>query len=116
MTTKTQQKTAKRRARHARIRARVHGTPARPRLTVFRSNKAIYAQLIDDTTHTTLAAADSRNEKGTLTECATAVGTKIAELAKKAQIESVVFDRGGYKYQGTVAALADAARNGGLRL
>lgn len=111
---KTQQKTAGRIARHARIRARVKGAASRPRLAVYRSNKAIYAQLIDDVKNTTIAAADSRNEKGTMTETAQVVGTKIAELAKKAGIDAVVFDRGGYKYQGTVAALADAARKGGL--
>lgn len=114
MTTKTQAKVEKRASRHKRIRARVSGTADRPRLAVFRSNKAIYAQLIDDTTGKTIASADSRKEKSTLSESAATVGKAIAEKAKAAKIESVVFDRGGFKYQGAVAALADAAREGGL--
>lgn len=112
---KTQEKVAKREVRHNRIRARVAGTAARPRLAVYRSNKVIYAQLIDDEAGKTLAAADSRKEKGTLSEAATEVGKLIAEKAKAAKIETVVFDRGGFKYQGAVQALADAAREGGLK-
>lgn len=111
---KAQEKVAKRTVRHNRIRARVAGTAARPRLAVFRSNKAIYAQLIDDEAGKTLGSADSRKEKGTLSETAAAVGKSIAEKAKAAKIEAVVFDRGGFKYQGAVKALADAAREGGL--
>lgn len=114
MSTKAQEKVAKREVRHKRIRSRVVGTAARPRLAVYRSNKALYAQLIDDEAGKTLAAADSRKEKGTPSEAATAVGKAIAEKAKAAKIEAVVFDRGGFKYQGAVAALADAAREGGL--
>lgn len=113
--TKAQEKQEKRAVRHKRIRARVSGTALRPRLAVFRSNKAIYAQLIDDTTGKTIGAADSRKEKGSPSEAATAVGKAIAEKAKAAKIEAVVFDRGGFKYQGAVAALADAAREGGLK-
>lgn len=112
--TKAQAKVEKRAVRHKRIRARVAGTAERPRLAVFRSNKAIYAQLIDDDAGKTLAAADSRKGTGSPSEAAAAVGTAIAEAAKKAKIETVVFDRGGFKYQGAVAALADAARAGGL--
>ena len=112
---KATQKVAQRRARQNRIRARVIGTAKRPRLAVFRSNKFIYAQLIDDAAGKTLAAADSKKEKGTMSEGAAAVGTKIAALAKKADIDTAVFDRGGYKYQGSIAALADAARAGGLK-
>lgn len=112
---KTAQKTAQRQARHRRIRARVQGTATRPRLAVYRSNKFIYAQLIDDDVSKTIAAADSKNEKGTMSEGAAAVGKSIAEQAKKAGIDAAVFDRGGYKYQGTIAALADAAREGGLK-
>jgi len=116
MSTKTQAKTAKRTARHNRIRAKVSGTAKNPRLAIFKSNAAIYAQLIDDAAGKTLAAADSRKAKGsTLTEKATAVGKTIAEAAQKAKIETVVFDRGGFKYQGSLAALADSAREAGLK-
>jgi len=111
----TKSKTEKRAARHNRIRSRVVGTAVRPRLAVFRSNKAIYAQLIDDDAGKTLGAADSRKEKGSPSEAATIVGKKIAELATKAKIEAVVFDRGGFKYQGSIKVLADAAREGGLK-
>lgn len=113
---KTAQKTRERNRRHARIRARVEGTATKPRLAVFRSNKFLYAQLINDETGTTLAAADSRTQKGADTkEKATAVGKAIAEAAKKLKIEAIVFDRGGFKYQGGVEALADGAREGGLK-
>lgn len=102
--------------RHARIRARVAGTAERPRLSIFRSNKAMYAQLIDDEKAHTLAAADTRTLSGaTGVERAAALGAEIAKRAKDAKVSSVVFDRGGYRYQGTVAALADAAREGGLK-
>jgi large subunit ribosomal protein L18 len=111
---KSKYKTHKRVGRHARIRARVHGTAARPRLAIFKSNTAIYAQLINDELGVTLAAADSRKTKGSLTIGAAAVGTAIAEAAKKAGVTSVVFDRGGFRYQGVVAILADSARAGGL--
>ena len=112
---KTQYKQTKRVARHNRIRAKVSGTAERPRLAIFRSNRFVYAQLIDDVAGKTLAAVDSRSQKGaTLTERSVAVGTEIAEKAKAAGIKTVVFDRGGFRYQGNIAALADAARNGGL--
>ena len=115
MATKTEQKSARRIARHARIRARVAGTKECPRLCVFKSNRFVYAQLIDDEAGNTIAAVDSRSEKGkTALERATAVGTKIAAMAKKANIERVVFDRGGFSYQGIIAAVADGAREGGL--
>ncbi len=101
--------------RHARVRARVSGTPARPRLTVFRSNKALYVQLIDDTTATTLASATSQGMTGkTMTEQATMVGTMIAEAAQAKNITAVVFDRGGFTYAGRIKALAEAARAKGL--
>ena len=117
MTNKSQQKTAKRVARHKRVRATVKGTMEKPRLAVFRSNSAIYAQLINDETGSTIAAADSRKAAGkTLTEKATAVGTAVAEAAKKADITVAVFDRGGFKYQGAVAAVADGAREAGLKV
>lgn len=116
MKTKSQQKTAARNARHARIRAKVAGTAERPRLAIFKSNTAIYVQLINDDAGATIAAVDSRKEKGgTPTERATAVGTAIADKAKGLKIDAVVFDRGGYRYQGAIAALADAARAGGLK-
>lgn len=113
---KTQAKTQTRARRHNRIRARITGTAVKPRLAVYKSNTALYAQLIDDEAGKTLAAADTRKAKGdSLTEKATATGTAIAEAAKKAGIETVVFDRGGFKYQGVIAALADSARAAGLK-
>jgi len=112
---KATEKTYRRTRRHARIRARVTGTALRPRLAVFRSNRAIYAQLIDDERGVTVAAVDSRKVAGTtLRERATAVGTAIAAAAKEKGIEQVVFDRGGFQYQGVIATLADGARTAGL--
>lgn len=116
MTTKTQQKTARRVSRHNRIRARVIGTTEKPRLAVFKSNTAIYAQLIDDSAGKTVAALDTREQKGkTLLERSTTLGAEIAKLAKGKGVEKVVFDRGGFRYQGAIAALADAAREAGLK-
>ena len=101
--------------RHRRIRSRVVGTANKPRLCVYRSNRAIYAQIIDDVAGRTLAAADSRKQsESPKQEQATQVGTKIATAAKKLGIETVVFDRGGFQYHGAVAAVADAARAEGL--
>jgi len=106
--------------RHRRIRKRVSGTPERPRLNVYRSLGHIYAQLVDDTTGHTVASASSldkalRAEKsGGSVAGAVAVGKLVAERAKAAGIDKVVFDRGGYLYHGRVKALADAAREGGL--
>ncbi len=112
---KTQYKQTKRVVRHNRIRAKVTGTAERPRLAIYRSNRFVYAQLINDMVGKTLAAADTRSQKsGTLTEKAVAVGTVIAEKAKAAGVKEVVFDRGGFRYQGSIAALADAARAAGL--
>jgi large subunit ribosomal protein L18 len=112
---KTQYKSIKRVSRHNRIRAKVSGTAERPRLAVFRSNRFVYAQLIDDVAGKTIAAVDSRTQKGaTLTERSTAIGTEMATKAKAAGVSVVVFDRGGFRYQGTIAALADGARSGGL--
>ena len=113
---KSQKKQENRTRRHARIRSRVIGTAEKPRLAVFRSNRYVYAQLINDAEGKTIAAADSRKEKGSnMTEKATAVGQSIAATAKKANIEKAVFDRGGFPYQGVIAALADGAREGGLQ-
>ena len=100
-----------------RIRTKVFGTAERPRLTVFRSNSQIYAQVIDDTKGATLASASSLaiKDKVTKTEKAAQVGKAIAEAAKKAGVETVVFDRNGYLYHGRVKQLADAAREGGLK-
>jgi len=113
---KTMEKQEKRARRHVRIRSRVSGTASKPRLAVFKSNRYVYAQLINDETGNTLASADSREAKGAnMTELGTAVGKSLAERAAKAGIEKVVFDRGGFKYQGIVAALADGAREGGLQ-
>jgi large subunit ribosomal protein L18 len=105
--------------RHRRIRGKVAGTAARPRLAVFRSNKGIFAQLIDDESGRTIAGASwlglKKSFKGNKVEQAAEVGKAVAEAAKKAGIETVVFDRGGYLYHGRVKALAEAAREGGLR-
>ena len=110
------QKQATRARRHARIRARVIGSAEKPRLAVFRSNRYVYAQLINDATGSTIAAADSRSQKGgTTLERAKAVGAAIAAAATKAGVETIVFDRGGFQYIGTIAAVADGAREGGLK-
>ena len=104
--------------RHRRVRGKVRGTAERPRLAVFRSNKGISAQLVDDDAARTLAAASwlnlKKTFKGKKTEQAAEVGKLLAANAKKAGIEVVVFDRGGYLYHGRVKALADGAREGGL--
>ena len=110
---------AARRRRHRRIRKKLRGTTARPRLSVFRSLNHIYAQVIDDTSGRTLAAASSLDDavhssSTAKTDRAKAVGAAIAERAKAAGISQVVFDRGGYLYHGRVQALADAARDAGL--
>jgi large subunit ribosomal protein L18 len=112
---KTQYKNHMREMRHKRLRAKIAGTATRPRLAVFRSNTAIYAQLIDDVAQKTLATADSRKEKGAGVEKAKVVGVAIAKKAAALSLTEVVFDRGGFKYQGSIAALADAAREGGLK-
>jgi len=111
---KNQYKQAKRATRHNRIRAKVSGTATRPRLAVFKSNRFVYAQLIDDVAGVTIAASDSRKFKGTMTEGAVAVGADVAKQATAKGITAVVFDRGGFKYQGMIAALADSARGNGL--
>ncbi len=103
-----------------RIRKVVSGSEARPRLTVFRSNKEIYAQIVDDVTGNTISAASSRDKdiaksKGNKTEIAGLVGKAIAEKALKAGVETIAFDRGGYLYHGRVKSLAEGAREAGLK-
>ena len=104
--------------RHKRVRGKISGTAERPRLVVFRSNRGIEAQLVDDLEGRTLAAASwlhlKKSFKGNKTEQAAEVGKLLAANAKKAGVESVVFDRAGYLYHGRVKALAEAAREGGL--
>ena len=99
------------------VRSTISGTAERPRLTVFRSNKQIYAQVIDDTTGRTLAAASSLKieDKAPKKEIAAKVGEQIAKSAQEAGVQAVVFDRNGYLYHGRIKELADAARNGGLK-
>jgi large subunit ribosomal protein L18 len=108
-----------RRKRHERLRLKISGSTERPRLSVFRSAKFIYAQVIDDTTGRTLAAASSR-ESGlagaTKVDTARSVGLALAERAKAVGVSSVVLDRGGYHYHGRVRSLAEGAREGGLNL
>ena len=111
-----------RRNRHRRVRMKISGTPERPRLNVFRSLKHIYAQVIDDTLGRTLVVASTIDDRvvsqiggKTKTEQATAVGKVIAERAQEVGISEVVFDRGGYQYHGRVKALAEAARESGLK-
>ena len=104
--------------RHRRVRGKVAGTAERPRLAVFRSNRGIFAQLIDDESARTLASASWTTldkASGSKTQQATAVGTALADAAKKAGIERCVFDRGGYLFHGRVKALAEGAREGGLQ-
>ena len=117
MTTNREQlKRQKRVLRHNRVRSVVKGTSERPRLAVFRSASHIYAQLIDDTKATTLAAASSAEvkEKAAKSDLSVKVGEMIAEKAKSKGVKAVVFDRGGYRYHGRVKALAEAARAAGL--
>lgn len=101
-----------------RIRKTISGTPDRPRMAIFRSNKAIYAQLVDDLNSKTIVSAFSRvdeSESGTKIDQARKVGNDIAKKAIEAGIETIIFDRGGYLYHGRVKALAEAARKGGLK-
>ena len=114
-------KAAARTRRHSRLRKTLTGTTARPRLVVSRSSRHVFVQIVDDPTSTTLASAstmeaDLRGFDGDKTAKAKKVGELVAERAKAAGVESVVFDRGGNKYHGRVAAIADGARDGGLSL
>ena len=109
-------KIARRSKIKTRIRGKVSGTAERPRMSVFRSNKGIYVQLIDDLNGRTLAAASSKGlEGGTKSEVSAKVGQEIAKIAKEKGIETVVFDRNGYLFHGRVKSLADAAREAGLK-
>lgn len=113
---KNQIKRGRRLRRKRGIRKRVQGTPARPRLTVFRSQKHIYAQVIDDVTGRTLAGADTlKQDAGNTVDDAKRVGQTLAEKAKTAGVAEVRFDRNGFRYHGRVKALADAAREAGLK-
>jgi large subunit ribosomal protein L18 len=115
----TPSRDALRRKRHERLRLRISGSAERPRLSVFRSAKYIYAQVIDDTSGRTLAAASSREsdlEGANKVETARSVGRAVAERAKAAGVSAVVLDRGGYQYHGRVRSLAEGAREGGLNL
>ena len=110
------QKQHKRERRHARVRAKVQGTPERPRLSIYKSNTRITAQIIDDEQGKTLASVSSATEKGkTPRERAEAAATTLAKKAAAAGVKAVVFDRGGFQYLGTIKAFADAARAGGLQ-
>jgi large subunit ribosomal protein L18 len=105
--------------RHARVREKVRGSAARPRLAVFRSLTHIYAQLVDDDAGTTLAAAsslDAKDAKGKRTELAKNVGTLLGDRAKQKGVTEVVFDRGGYRYHGRVKALAEGVRAAGVKV
>lgn len=113
-------KTEKRLKIKRRVRKNISGTAERPRLSVYRSNKEIYAQVIDDLNGVTLASASSREKdiaanSGTKTEISALVGKKLAEAAKSAGVENVIFDRNGFIYHGRIKALADGAREGGLK-
>jgi large subunit ribosomal protein L18 len=120
MTTIAKKRREGRLRRHRRVRKKVHGTAARPRLAVYRSNRHLSVQLIDDDSSRTIVSASSleadfrKQQAGGNIAAATAIGTLIAERAKKAGITSVVFDRGGFLYHGRIAAIADAARAAGL--
>jgi large subunit ribosomal protein L18 len=115
------QKVIRRQKLRWRIRTKIHGTAKKPRLSIFRSNKDIYAQLIDDDNSVTLVSASSRQKDisavtGNKVTKSTEVGKTIAQKAKELGIETCVFDRGGYLYHGRVKAVADGAREGGLKL
>ncbi len=112
----TSKKVENRIRRHARIRAKISGTADCPRLAVFRSNRFMYAQLINDESGITIVGTDSRKTSAkTGVERAKELGTLLAKLAKEKGVTKVVFDRGGFRYQGAVVALAESAREGGLQ-
>lgn len=112
----TIKKTQSRKSRHARIRSRVVGTAARPRLAVYKSNRYVHAQLIDDEAGKTLVAGSTKGMKAKKTAAAQELGKDLAKRAQAAGIKAVVFDRGGFRYTGRVAILAEAVREGGLTM
>lgn len=117
MISKTAQKSQKRARRHRRIRGQIFGTSDRPRISVYRSNNYLYAQLIDDEKAVTLVSSSDlslKNTKGSLAEKAETVGADLAKKASEKKIKEVVFDRGGFDYSGRIKVLAEAARKGGL--
>jgi large subunit ribosomal protein L18 len=120
MTTTAQKRHELRIRRHRRVRKKVHGTATRPRLAIYRSNKHLTAQVIDDDAGRTVASASTleadfrKKQSGSNVAAATAVGALVAERAKQAGVSAVVFDRGGFLYHGRVAAIAEAARAAGL--
>ena len=122
MTMSSKEKVTARQRRHRRVRKRIQGAPQRPRLAVYRSNRHVYAQLIDDGAAATLAAASTLDKdvkpsikNGGTSEAAATIGKLIAERGKAANVTEVIFDRGAYLYHGRVKALADAARESGLQ-
>jgi large subunit ribosomal protein L18 len=116
MINSNKQKQISRARRHAKIRTRVSGTSERPRLSVFKSNTCLYAQLIDDVSQKTLLSFSTKGMKGKNDiERASVLGRDIADKAKTKNINTIVFDRGGYRYIGKIKALADGAREGGLK-
>ena len=113
---KSKLKTVRRMRRKTGIRKRIFGTPERPRLAVYRSNKNIYAQLVDDVAGKTLAASNSlKFDQGASMNAAKEVGRQLAEAARSQGVEQISFDRGGFRYHGRIKALADAAREAGLK-
>jgi large subunit ribosomal protein L18 len=115
MNTITNKKAESRERRHNRIRARVSGTVARPRLAVYKSNRYLHAQIIDDEAGKTIVAGSTKEVGGKKMDAAKQLGTNLAKAAKAAGVTTVVFDRGGFRYTGRVAMLAEAAREGGLK-
>ncbi|MCK5211562.1 50S ribosomal protein L18 [Candidatus Parcubacteria bacterium] len=116
---KNSEKRIKRIRRHARVRAKITGTALRPRMCVYRSNIGMYVQLIDDTIQKTMVSASTKElkmKKGTKQEAAAELGKLIAKKASSKKIKSVVFDKGGFKYHGRVKAVAEAARENGLKI
>jgi large subunit ribosomal protein L18 len=118
MKAKETMKQDKRKRRHARVRSKIFGTPARPRLSVYKSNQSVYAQLIDDASGVTVLSCMSKvtDKKGTRVERAYAIGKAVAEQGVAKGINKVVFDRGGFVYTGVIKAVAEGARAGGLKV
>lgn len=113
--TTAQHKTLTRTRRHGRVRAKISGTATRPRLCVYKSNRYLHAQVVDDTVGTTILAGSTKGIKGTKSEASVALGSLLASKIKAAGVEAIVFDRGGFRYAGRIAALAQAARDAGIK-